>query len=108
MTFSFCLTTFTTLLFCKGVTLQHSTERQRFASSIKRSCRSDARAMVRVRPSITREMSWVVSTLRGSALYLLTSSSVQSRMEVHVIWGGGGKPPINVWWFYQAFKVQLT
>lgn len=88
MTFSFSLTTFTTLLFCKGVTLQHSTERQCFANSTKRSRRSDARAMVRVRPSITREMFCVVSTLRGSALYLLTSSSVQSKIEVHVIWGG--------------------
>ncbi|KAG7244930.1 hypothetical protein INR49_024327 [Caranx melampygus] len=31
-----------------GVTLQHSTERQHLASSMKRSCRSDARAMVRI------------------------------------------------------------
>lgn len=85
MTFSFSLTTFTTQDFCKGVTLQQRTERHRFASSIKRSCRSGARAMVRVRPSITREMSGVVSTLRGSALYLLTSSRVQSRIEVQVI-----------------------
>lgn len=42
--------------------------------------------MLRVRPSMTSEMFWVVPTLRGSALYLLTSSSVQSRMEVHVNW----------------------
>lgn len=43
--------------------------------------------MLRVRPSMTSEMFWVVPTLRGSALYLLTSSSVQSRMEVQVNWG---------------------
>lgn len=86
MTLSFSWTTFTTLLFCKGVTLQQSTERQRFARSTKRSTRSDDRAMVRVCPSITREMAWVVSTLRGSSLYLLTSSRVQSRMDVHVSW----------------------
>lgn len=85
MTLSFSLTTFTTLLFCKGVTLQQSTERQRLARSMKRSCRSGDRAMARVRPSITREMSGVVSTLWGSAWYLLTSSSVQSRMDVQVI-----------------------
>lgn len=86
MTLSFSRTTFTTLLFCKGVTLQQSTERQCFASSTKRSCRSDDRAMFRVSPSITREMSGVVSTLRGSSLYLLTSCSAQSTMDVHVSW----------------------
>lgn len=86
MTLSFSLTTFTTLLFCKGVTLQQRTVRQCFASSTKRSCRSDDRAMVRVRPSITTEMSGVVSTLRGSSLYRLTSSSAQPRMDVHASW----------------------
>lgn len=86
MTLSFSLTTFTTLLFCKGVTLQQRTERQCLASSTKQSCRSGDKAMVSVCPSITREMSWVVSTLRGSALYLLTSSRVQSKMDVHVSW----------------------
>lgn len=82
MTLSFSLITFTTLLFCNGVTLQHSTERQRLARSTKRSCRSGDMAMVRVHPSITREMSGVVSTFRGSWLYLRTSSRVQSRMDV--------------------------
>ncbi len=86
MTLTFSLTTFTTRLFCKGVTRQQSTERQRLARSTKRSCRSDDRAMVRVRPSITREMSGVVSMFRGSSLYLLTSSNVQSKMDVHVSW----------------------
>lgn len=42
--------------------------------------------MLRVRPSMTSEMLWVVPTLRGSALYRLTSSSVQSKMDVHVSW----------------------
>lgn len=86
ITLSFSLTTFTTRLFCRGVTLQQSTERQCLASSIKRSCRSGDSAMLRVRPSMTSEMFWVVSTLQGSALYRLTSSSVQSKMDVHVNW----------------------
>lgn len=86
MTLSFSLTTFTTPLFCRGVTLQQSTERQCLTSSMKRSCRSGDSAMLRVRPSMTNEMFWVVPTLRGSALYLLTSSSVQSKMDVHVNW----------------------
>lgn len=86
ITWSFSLTTLTTPLFCRGVTLQQSTQRQCLASSIKRSCRSGDSAMLRVRPSMTSEMFWVVPTLRGSALYLLTSSSVQSKMDVHVNW----------------------
>lgn len=86
ITLSFSLTTFTTPLFCRGVTLQQSTERQCLTSSMKPSCRSGDSAMLRVRPSMTSEMFWVVPTLRGSALYLLTSSSVQSKMDVHVSW----------------------
>lgn len=87
ITLSFSRTTFTTLLFCSGVTLQQSTERQCLTSSMKRSCRSGESAMLTVRPSMISEMFWVVPTLRGSASYLLTSSSVQSRMDVHVSWG---------------------
>lgn len=86
MTLSFSRITFTTRLFCNGVTLQQSTARQCFTRATKRSSRSGDKALSRVRPSITRDMFWVVSTLRGSALYLLTSSRVQSRMFVHVIW----------------------
>lgn len=86
ITLSFSLTTFTTPLFCRGVTLQQRTERQCLTSSMKRCCRSGDSAMLRVRPSMTSEMFWVVPTLRGSALYLLTSSSVQSTMDVHVNW----------------------
>lgn len=86
ITLSFSLTTFTTRLFCRGVTLQQSTERQCLTSSMKPSCRSGDSAMLSVRPSMTSEMFWVVPTLRGSALYLLTSSSVQSKMDVHVNW----------------------
>lgn len=86
ITLSFSLTTFTTPLFCRGVTLQQSTERQCLASSMKRSCRSGDSTILRVRPSMTSEMFWVVPTLQGSALYLLTSSSVQSKMDVHVNW----------------------
>lgn len=82
MTLSFSLMTFTTALFCNGVTLQQSTERQRRARSTNRSTRSDSRAMARVRPSIIREM--VGAKPVGSFAYRLTSSRVQSRMETHM------------------------
>lgn len=110
MTLSFSLTTVTTLLFCKGVTLQQSTVRQRFARSTKRFCRSDDRARVRVCPSITREMFWVVSTLRGSSLNLLTSSSVQSNMDVNANWKTTSAyfaDPIVVFIFMKRSKREL-